>query len=80
MSPRIVACLMVSIVAGVASFAWALFAGWGFLLALLAYSFGGSLTLVLATATAAALDDLRQAAGRSSRPQRPFGRATAHSG
>lgn len=81
-SPRIVGCLFLSIVAGIASFVWALSAGWGLLLALLAYSCVGSLALLLAAGAAAAVEFLRETAEPPSqgRSRQSFGPATAHSG
>ncbi len=46
MNPQLVACLFASTAIGVAAFALVLASGAGLLLALLAYSFGGSLALV----------------------------------
>lgn len=80
MSPRIVGCLLLSIIAAMAAFAWVLSAGWGILLALVAYAFVGSLVLVLAAAAAAALQGWRETPPRPAPPRSGRRFATAHSG
>jgi predicted exporter len=79
MSPRLVLCLALSILAALGAAIWALWAGWGGLAALAVYSIVGSTTLVGISLAAAFLVDLRD------RPpvRRAEGTAlpaTAHSG
>ena len=62
MNPRIVGCLFLSILVALLAAGAAVAAGWGFLLALAVYSAAGSITLVVSSAAAALLLDLRPAA------------------
>lgn len=82
MSPRIIGCLFISILAAGSAFVSVLSAGLGFLLAIIAYGFVGSLVLLLSAAAAAMVDGWRKSAGHPghARARHSFGAATAHSG
>jgi fatty acid desaturase len=56
MHPRLIACLVPTIAAAAAGAVWTLMAGWGWLAALLVYSFGGAVALFGFAALALLID------------------------
>lgn len=60
MSPKVVVCLVLSVMVGMAAFAWALITGWGVLIGIIAYSLTGSLALVMAAVVASLLESARE--------------------
>ncbi len=79
MGSRIAVCLLLAIAFGIAGAIWTFMAGWGFLAAFAAYSFFGSLGLVL-TSLAAALIAERKPRPAETRTGGSLQPATAHSG
>jgi hypothetical protein len=79
-SPRITSCLLIAIGLGAGAAAWTLASGWGFLAALVAYSFVGSTALVAVALLAALVAERRPRAVAIARPQALSRPATAHTG
>jgi fatty acid desaturase len=81
MHPRLIACLVPTIAAAAAGAVWTLMAGWGWLAALLVYSFGGALALIGFSALAVLLEPRDDEAPTDARHPSPMpARAVAMAG
>lgn len=80
MSPRIVGCLLLSIISGAAAFIWVVASGWGILAALLAYSLFGAIVIIVAVSVLVLLESAVAKAHDASAPRAQRRYATAHNG
>ena len=64
MHPRLIACLLPTIALAFAAAVWCVKAGWGYIVGLAVYSFGGAFALVALTGAAALAEGRREAAPR----------------
>jgi LytS/YehU family sensor histidine kinase len=69
LSPRLLFCLVTSILTGLLLGGLCISAGWGWLAGLLAYSFGGSVALVATSLAVAAISSVPQKAAAREVPR-----------